>query len=197
VTRPIVCLAFAASLALAASSAGALGAAPSLDQRLLKAGDLAGFKPLPPTTYRDALQWAATEGPGDATAEQHWLERAGFVAGAYEQLATPKLSSRTAISFVVQFRTAAGAQADLAHELARQNAPAAVKASSFRVAGIPGAHGLAEDGSAGKAYDVFFVDGHFSFGVVAFSPSGSRPPTTAQVARAALRLFERIHGAPA
>ena len=155
--RPRVRLLFAASLAFVSCGTVAQAAVPlSLGQRLLKVGELAGFEPLPPTTYRNALEWAASEGPGNTTAEQHRLERNGFVAGAYEQLATPKLSSRTAISYVVQFRDAAGARADLAHELSTHTAAAGVTVHSFRVAGIPGAR-----------------------------------------ARAALRLYQRVHGAPA
>jgi hypothetical protein len=184
--------------ALVTWSGGAQAARPSVDQRLLKAGELAGFEPLPTTTYRDALRWAVSEGlAGDTTAEQHWLERAGFVTGTYEQLATPKLSSRSARSFVIQFRTAAGARADVPHEIARQQAAAGVKAQSFDVAGIPGAQGIVQVGPGGEAHDVFFVDGRFSYGVLVFSPDKHRTPTTAQVAAAALRLYRRVHPAVA
>jgi hypothetical protein len=200
-------IAVAAAVLVAAVAAAVVHAAgPSLHPRLLKSGDLVGFNPDPATTY-NAFDWAAKEGPGDLTAEQQWLERAGFVAGASEQLSTPQVTSQTALSFVIEFRTAAGAQADLARELARQkkSAPAGAKLHSFRVFGIPGAHGLAMNGELGIAgcgcgtikvgtsYEVFFEHGQFFYGVVGYSPANGQPPSSTQVTQAALRLSHRAH----
>jgi len=107
-----VCLLVIASLALAICAAAVNAAVPvSLDERLLKPAELAGFEPEPPQSFRNALEWASAEGVRDTTGEEHWLERHGFVAGAFEQLATPKLSRRSALSYVAQFRAAAGARA--------------------------------------------------------------------------------------
>lgn len=189
-------LVIVASLAICGISQAA--APLSLGQRLLRSGELTGFAPLPQQTYRNALEWALIEGPGDATARQHWLEHDGFVAGAYEQLATPKWSSRSALSYVVQFRTAAEARADVIHELGNPANGAGVKVHAFSVLGIPGAHGLAIQGPSRRGYDVIFVIGTFRYGVSAFTvDAGKEFPTATQVAGAALRLYQRVRGAPA
>jgi len=201
--------ALAAAAVLAAISASAAPAAgPTLRQRLLKAGELVGFDPDPATTY-SAYAWAAKEGSGDVTSEQNQLQREGFVAGASEQLSTQHLSSETALSFVIQFRSAAGAEADLARELAKQKrgTPAGARIHGVRVAGIPNAHGVAANGelgiagcgcgtvTSGNSYEVFFDDGPFFYGVVGYSPTRGGPPTSAQVTQAALRLFHRVRSA--
>jgi len=205
VVRPIVCFLVVASLAVATWAGGVDAAGPSLGQRLLKTGDLAGFNRTPPTA-ETAYSWATKEGPGDITAEQNWLERIGFVAGATEQLSTPQVSSQAAVSFVIEFRTAAGAHADLARVLAKQKQNGA-KPHSFSVVGIPGAQGLAASGelsvvagcgcasrTVGESYEVFFDDGQFFYGVGAYAPDKGHPPTSSQVTQAALRLFQRVRG---
>ena len=186
------------SLTFAACGTAVQAAAPpALDQRLLKPGEFTGFEVEPAQTFTNALEWASLEGIGDTTGEQHWLERHGFVAGAFAQLATPKLSHRSALSYVVRFRAAAGARADVARRL-KPAPPAGVKMSTFAVTGIPGAHGLAFVGSGGRRYFVSFSDGPFSYGVWAFTTKPDDPlPTAAQLAAAALRLYERIRGVPA
>lgn len=192
------CFLFAAAFVVASCAAVAHGATPlPLAERLVKAGELAGFKPLTPTIVKSAREYAAGLGAGTTTAEQRRLERIGFVAAATEHLAATRLSGRDAISDVVQFRTSAGARAEVAHTVQIFGKDAAVRVQSFRVSGIPGAHGLAVDLPNGKGYDVVFADGPFTYNVGAFTPDKKEPPTAAQVAAAALRLYRRVHGSPA
>jgi hypothetical protein len=171
------------------------GASPG--QRLLAAGDLAGLKPFPPVIVASPLGWvSATEGPSDITAEETWLKEVGFVAGAYEHLATAQISGLSALSFVAQFRTVAGARADVSHEVARLGAPPGWRVRDVFVGGVPNAYGVGASGPRGAVSIVFFARGHFSYGVFVSSPPATRHPSSAQVADAVSRLFQRIRRLP-
>lgn len=176
-------------LAAALPSCGARSHPPLADG-LLRAGDLAGFVPDAPTLVTNADVWAKPCVPGQAA----WLRAAGFMAGSSEHLNASNLPGRDAISFVTQFHSAASARADMLRAV-RTHAmcSTAVSLSAFDVPGIPGAHGIAAERSDGAGYDVLFSDGAFSYDVGAFTPDPNAPPSASDVARAASKLYLRVH----
>ena len=164
-----------------------------LSQRMLRAGDLAGFKPDSPSYVSDPAKWAQKCPHHEADR----LRKLGFVAAAGLHLSFGQ-SGRDAISYVTRFRSAASAAADVTHFVASHpDCTTALKLDSFRVAAIPGSHGIAAKRSDGEGYDIVFADGVFSYDVGAFTTDSQGPPTRSDVIRAATRLYTRVHGHPA
>jgi hypothetical protein len=77
---------------------------------------------------------------------------------------------------------------------ARSQARRDARFSTFRIPGVPGAHGIAAKQKDGEGYDVHFSDGAFYYDVGAFTIDPKGPPTAADVAAAATRLYRRVHG---
>jgi len=195
--RPLACLVLAVVLvpaALAAAASTPLG----LTDRLAKTGELQGFSAPAASgveVYRTAAQWAAFG--SDPKTEATRLQKLGFVAAGFEHLAATKLSHRDAVSVVEQFRTAAAARAELANAVATYANGGKLVVSHFAVPGIPGATGLYAHRPDGAGYDVVFADGAFFYDVGAYSPDPKEPPTSAQIAAAAAKVYRRVHGHPA
>ena len=185
----------AACTCLAAASIGA-GSSPTplpLSKRMLRAGDLVGFTPNPPSFVSDPAKWAHSCPSGEADR----LRRSGFVAAASLHLSSEQ-SGRDAISFVARFRTAAAARADVRTFVSNHpHCTSAEKLATFAVPAIPGSHGFVASRSDGQGYDVLFADGVFSYDVGAFTVDRKGPPTETDVAAAAKRLYRRVHGHPA
>jgi hypothetical protein len=176
----------------AVSSAGSLKPLP-LSQRMLRTGDLAGFRPDSPTSLSDPSKWA--QKCPDHEADR--LRKLGFVAAAGVHLSSGR-SGRDAISYVTRFRTAASASADVTHFVtSHPGCTTALRLDSFRVSAIPGAHGIAAKRSDGEGYDIVFAEGAFSYDVGAFTTDPDGHPTRMDVVRAATRLYARVHGHPA
>jgi len=184
------------ALLLAGPGAVVLAANPRplpLSQRMLRTGDLAGFKPDNPTYVSDPSKWA--QKCPDHEADR--LRQLGFVAGAGLHLSFAQ-SGRDGISYVTRFRSAASAAADVTHFVASHpDCTTALKLDSFKVAAIPGSHGIAATRSDGEGYDIVFADGVFSYDVGAFTTDPKGPPTRSDVIRAATRLYTRVRGHPA
>jgi hypothetical protein len=160
---------------------------------MLRAGDLAGFKPDIPTYVSDPSKWA--QKCPDHEADR--LRRLGFVAAVGLHLSSAQ-SGRDAISYVTRFRSASSAAADVTHFVASHpHCTTALKLDSFKVTAIPGSHGIAATRSDGEGYDIVFADGVFSYDVGAFTTDPKGPPTRSDVIRAATRLYTRVHGHPA
>jgi hypothetical protein len=189
---------FPALAALLLAGTGAVSLAADLkplplSQRMLRAGDLAGFTPDNPVYVSDPSK-AAQKCP-DHEADR--LRKSGFVAAAGLHLGSGRVG-RDAISYVTRFRSAASATADVSHFVASHPAcTTARKLDFFKVTAIPGAHGIAATRSDGVGYDIVFSDGVFSYDVGAFTTDPRGPPTRMDVVRAATRLYVRVHGHPA
>lgn len=185
-----LCLVLLGGASLAAG--GSLKPLP-LSQRMLHAGELAGFKPGAASFVSDPSKWARDCPKGEAER----LKAAGFVAGASTHLSS-KLDGRDAISFVARFRTPAAARADVTSFVTNHpKCTTANRLSSYSVPGIPDAKGLAAKRSDGVGYDILFSDGPFSYDVGAFTVDPKGPPTQADVVKAATALYRRTHGHPA
>jgi hypothetical protein len=121
---------------------------------VLRAGDLAGFVS---QGYRSpstsAQSWVAEFPPEQRASEAARLKAAGFVAGIGEQLAPAQGdgANREAISVVEQFRSAHGANGEVAAELKQALAHDQV---AFAVMGIPGARGFGSGTDANVALSV-------------------------------------------
>jgi hypothetical protein len=167
---------------------GISGASPALSDRLLRAGELAGFTPEKPSIVKSADAWADKCPPGDAKR----LRSIGFIAGASEHLRS-KLKGRDAISLVSQFRTRSGAQTDVVYNIAVHLRCSTATFTAFAVPEIPGAHGIAAKQPDGMGYDVVFTDGVYSYDIGAFTADPKGPPTASDVAVAARKLYRRVH----
>ena len=179
---------------LAAPGSLAAGGPFALDERLAKTGDLKGFAAPPKigiSLYGTAADWA--KGFPDPAAETQRLQKLGFAGAAFEHLTATHLLNRDAVSIALQFRTPAGARANLAHAIATYG-NGGLKVTHFVVPGVPGATGLYAHRTDGAGYDAVFTDGPYFYDVGAYSPDANAPPTSAQVAAAAAAVYHRVHG---
>jgi hypothetical protein len=118
-----------------------------LSQRVLTPATLPGFSLLAdPATVHGATDWALVE---RAPSEAGRLRSLGFIAGISEQLQRPGAS---VTSTVEQFRTQAGARAELAHQYRPGQ-------QTFSVATIPGAHGV----STATHHQIMFTSGSYYY----------------------------------
>jgi hypothetical protein len=189
-----VLIALIAAALLAAPCSLAAGSPLALTGRLAKTGDLNGFAAPPKlglSVYKTAAEWA--KGFPDPAAETKRLQKLGFVGAAFEHLTATHLLNRDAVSVVIQFRTPAGARANLANAIVSYG-NGRLRVTHFTVPGVPGATGLYAHRSDGAGYDAVFTDGVYFYDVGAYSPSSKASPTSAQVAAAAAALYHRVHG---
>ena len=185
----------AACTCLAAASIGA-GSSPTplpLSKRMLRAGDLVGFTPNPPSFVSDPAKWAHSCPSGEADR----LRRSGFVAAASLHLSSEQ-SGRDAISFVARFRTAAAARADVRTFVSNHpHCTSAKKPATFAVPAIPGSHGFVAEPirRAGVRRPLRGRRLLLRRRCLHRRPEGH--PTEKDVAAAAKRLYRRVHGHPA
>ena len=184
---------------LVSAVAGAVAAGSvALDDRVLRANELRGFRAADVRSASNPDDWAKLA-PSALVDVANRVKREGFVAAVREDLAGSS-DDRGALSIVVRLRNARAAAA----ELDRQLHDYATEASRlpghtyarFTVAGIPGAHGFASnDPDGGTGVNVIFADGPFAYHVGAGWRKGAKsPPTRAAVVRAAVHLYARVHG---
>jgi hypothetical protein len=155
----------------------------------LLAADLPGFVP---QGYRgpstSAQSWVAEFPPGQRASEAARLKALGFIAGIVEQLAPAQGGGATgeAISLVEQFRSAHGANGDIAAQLKQALTRGE---STFAVAGITGARGFGHSTDENVAFSV----GAYYY-LVGFGSGGASAPTRSQLITAAQSLFGRVRG---
>jgi len=158
--------------------------------RVLLAGDLQGFDP---QGYRrpstSAQSWVAEFPPEQRASEAARLKALGFIAGIIEQLGPAGAAGATgeAISLVEQFRSAHGANGEVADQLKQALARGE---SAFAVPGIPGARGFGSSTASPPDANVAFPVGAYYY-LVGF---GSSAPTRSQLITAAQRLYRRVRG---
>ncbi len=157
---------------------------------VLVAGDLPGFVPrgfLAPST--SAQSEVAEFPPERRASEAARLKALGFIAGINEQLAPAQGSGATgeAISLVEQFRSAHGANGEVAAQLKQALARGE---TAFAVPGIPGARGFGSSTASPPDANVAFPVGAYYY-LVGF---GSSAPTRSQLITAAQTLYRRVRG---
>jgi hypothetical protein len=157
---------------------------------VLVAGDLPGFVPrgfLAPST--SAQSEVAEFPPERRASEAARLKALGFIAGIDERLVPGKGGrvNEEAISLVEQFRSAHGANGEVAAQL---KLALARGESAFAVPGIRGARGFGSSTASPPDANVAFpVDAYYY--LVGF---GSSAPTRSQLITAAQRLYSRVRG---
>jgi hypothetical protein len=160
---------------------------------VLAAGELAGLEPAGRRALGiNAVSWVSEEGgPASArAAETARLDQLGFVAGVTEHLHPANGTAQEGLSIVEQFRTAAGARAELGFRVGHVGGAGN---TAFAVVGIPGAHGFGGSGPEVSGINVAFAKGRYYYLVGAGWPSGtSSPPTRAALIAAALHLYHRV-----
>jgi hypothetical protein len=153
---------------------------------VLVAGDLPGFVP---QGYRAPSTSAQSEvaeyPPAQRASEAARLKALGFIAGISERLAPAQggVVNEEAISLVEQFRSAHGANGEVAAELKQALARGE---TAFAVPGIPGARGFGSSRDANVAFSV----GAYYY-LVGFE---SGTATRAQLIAAAQSLYRRVRG---
>jgi hypothetical protein len=157
---------------------------------VLLAGDLPGFVPQgyrPPST--SAQSEVAEYPPAQRASEAARLKALGFIASISERLAPAQGGgvNEEAISLVEQFRSAHGANGEVAAELKQALARGE---TAFAVPGIPGVRGFGSSTASPPDANVAFPVGAYYY-LVGF---GSSAPTRSQLIAAAQRLYRRVRG---
>jgi len=202
-----VCAAFLVFFAVLAGAA-AVTAAPAakpltLRERVLRTGELKGFKPTGvPTTYTRARFWVSN-GTGltrlEVAARTARLKREGFKA-VVTQLLVPTRGSndRGGFSWAMQLKSAAAARNELSAVLrysATEGKGIGRRFKAFRVAGIPRASGFRLTKPGIVSDNVVFADGPFVYFVGArWEAYARRPPARTTLVAAARALYKRVHG---
>ncbi len=155
---------------------------------VLVAGDLPDFVPrgfLAPST--SAQSEVAELPPERRASEAARLKALGFIAGISERLVpgTPTRVNEEAISLVEQFRSAHGADGEVA---ARLEQALARGETAFAVLGIPGARGFGSSTASPPDANVAFPVGAYYY-LVGFASSAA---TRSQLITAAQTLYRRV-----
>jgi len=202
-----VCALFFVLFAVLAASA-AVTAAPAakpltLRERVLRTGELRGFKPSgAPTTYTRPRFWVSN-GTGltrvEVAARTARLKREGFKA-VVTQLLVPTRGSndRGGFSWAMQLKSAAAARNERSAVLkysATEGKGIGHRFRAFRVTGIPGAGGFRLTKPGVVSDNVVFADGAFVYLVGArWEAYARRPPARTTLIAAARALYKRVHG---
>jgi hypothetical protein len=194
--------AFSLGRAVTSSSAGTSNAATAqlpLTERVLTPTALHGFiRTQQPVSIRDAAQWAAIVEGSPAVTEPARLQKLGFVAGVREQLHGLRPLQAEAVSTVEQFRTGAGARAELRSQYEQALSAARVTGATvklFPVAGIPGAVAWSVRGGHTSGANVSFAVGAYYYLVGSGFATGSHgAPGPVQMTQAAQSVYLTISG---
>jgi hypothetical protein len=170
-----------------------------LTERVLTPGSLHGFGQTEQTAaIHGAAEWAAIGEQSPAVTEAARLETLGFVAGVQERLQGLLPLRAEASSTAEQFRTSAGARAELVAQYRRALSDARMtgaKVKLFPVAGIPGALAWTVRGNHTRGVDVSFAAGSYYYFVGSgFPTSAHGVPGTAQMTQAAQSIYLTISG---
>jgi hypothetical protein len=182
----------------ASPAAAAVPARPPLrlTDRVLSAGAIPGMVAIQsPSVVRSASRWATTvEQSLSPARETARLRALGYVGGLAEQLHGRYPVMAEGISVVEQYRSPAGARAELAYQYARLKHSANSKFATFPVA-IPGGHGVSVTSAGTVGLNVMFAAGPYYYVVGTGAPSDSRStPSQAQLVAAAQVLDLTISG---
>jgi hypothetical protein len=151
----------------------------------------------PSIVSRPSAWAAAVERSPSPAREAARLRGLGFLRGVDEQLRGRFPLMAQAISIVEQYRTTAGARAELAYQYAQLERSPGVKRSAFAV-GIPAAHGVRVAGGGIVGLNVLFTVGQYYYAVAAGYPAHAPgAPTTARVVAAARTLYLAVTGCSA
>lgn len=166
-----------------------------LADHVLTPGVFPGFdRRRPPMIIPSSSGWAAVEQPGSIQREAARLRALGFERAIDEQLHARFPVRARAVSIAEQYRSPAGARAQLAHQYGQLEHTHGVKVSAFLV-GIPGAYGVRLGGGGIVALDVLFSAGPYYYVVAAEYPSNARNGVTAtRIVAAARTLYLAITG---
>lgn len=164
---------------------------PALPDRLLWSSRLPGLHDLATSAViSSASAWDnVAELPGSLSPnEARWLKTHGFLGGVQERLAGPFGTTAEVYATVEQFRSVAGARAELAHrylQVRHQWPMSGARFSPIEVSGIPHSDGY--DWSVGTAGPgVLFAAGHFVYWVGSTAPPGAhQAPSRGQLISAA------------
>jgi hypothetical protein len=172
-----------------------------LRHRLIKKGELAGFRPESSThSFKRAKAWVVA-GPhpsvAQTSAEIARLRREGFVAVLAKFLDRGSVR-QSGLSWVMQLGSAASARAELKVDLAENKMASGGSFSAFAVPTIRAARGFRVSGGGLVGENIFFADGPFLYLVgQGFSSAATHPPTRAGLITAVTTLYRRVHGHPA
>ena len=179
-----------------ASAAAPTGPPLPLTARVLGVSALPGMVATHPTAVaRSASEWAATvDSSRSPSRETARLRTLGFAGGAVEQLHGLYPLAAEAISIAEQYRSAAGARAELAYQYSRLEASPGARVATFPT-GIPGARGVSVTAAGSTGLNVMFAVGRYYYLVGTGSPSSARNvPGRPQVTRAAGGLYLTVNG---
>jgi hypothetical protein len=173
-------------------------------QRLLPSDAFIGFHRLGiPRSISSVEQWALDSGLPGTTGriDAARLSRLGFVAGERELLAGNERTVAEVQSTVEQFRTPAGASAELAYRASRGRASGSAPGSRLypvAVPALPGAVGYRISSPGASSTTVAFAQGRYFYFMQAIAPISSlaphgKPgaPSIQQLDRAAAALAHR------
>ena len=152
-----------------------------------------------PAVIHSARAWAGTvERSATPTREATRLRRLGFIGGVDEQMHGRFPFAAEAISIVEQYRSVAGAQAELAYQ--RASNLTSVRASGQKVTllhqiMVPGAFGWVATGAQFTGINVMFASGPYFYVVGSgAAPATHGAPSSREVIAAAQTEYLLVHG---
>jgi hypothetical protein len=162
-----------------------------LSARVLSPSALPGFmRTADSAPVRSAYDWALVERSQPPARETARLRGLGFLGGFDEQLHGRYPTAASAVSVVERYRTASGANQELAYQYEQLHQQAGEQVSTFAVPGVPGARGIRIQGHGTVDLNVLFASGSYFYVIGSGSPAGSHAgPTQAQMSNAAATLF--------
>ena len=179
-----------------ATAAAPTGPPLALTARVLGASAIPGMVATHPTAVaRSASEWATTvDSSRSASRETARLRALGFAGGAAEQLHGLYPLTAEAISIAEQYRSPAGARAELAYQYSRLEDSPGAKVATFPT-GIPGARGVSVTAAGSTGLNVMFAVGRYYYLVGTGSPSSARNVSgRPQLTRAAGVLYLTVNG---
>lgn len=191
----------------------------SLSERVLTSDAIPGMVAMAtPTVVRSASTWAvAVEQSPSPPRETARLRSLGYVAGAVQQLHGATVTeppdglaaqhlggvgqelgggypvAAEGVSLVEQFRSPAGAQAELAYQSTRLARTTGARTATF-ASGIPDAHGTSLTAPGTAAQNLMFAEGRYYYLVGTGGPTGGHGlPTRAELTSAVGFLYLSIN----
>jgi hypothetical protein len=159
-----------------------------LTARVLKSGELTGFK------VNGSPRLAFASGTFARLVGQPSLgpklAKAGFVRGAFEILAGKGVA---AYSVTLEFKTAAGARSRLVKQF-QEDLAGGVKSRRLPVPGVPGAKGAVLTSQGLAQAEVLFADGRFLYIVTTLSQGGTAKLRQDALTSGARTLYLRVRG---
>ena len=152
-----------------------------------------------PTVIHNARAWAGTvERSATPTREATRLLALGFIGGAREQMHGRFPLAAEAISIVEQYRSAAGAQAELTYQRSRNLTSVRAfgqKVTLLHQIMVPGAFGWVATGGQFTGINVMFADGPYFYLVGSgAAPATHGAPSPRTVIAAAQMEYLLVHG---